>query len=48
MQIDSIELFHIGLPLRTPLATAIGPRDKLETVLLAMHSGGATGWGEAP
>ena len=43
MQIDAIEIFHIGLPLRTPLASA----NTLETVLVALHSGGATGWGEA-
>ncbi len=43
MQIDAIEIFHIGLPLRTPLTSA----NTLETVLVAMHSGGVTGWGEA-
>ncbi len=47
MKIDSIELFHIGLPLRKPLSTPLGPRDSLETVLVAMHGGGAAGWGEA-
>ena len=47
MQIDSIELFHIALPFRRPLPTPLGPREKLETVVLAMHSGDATGWGEA-
>ena len=47
MQIDAIELFHIGLPLRQPLATPLGARDKLETVLVALHGDGATGWGEA-
>ncbi len=47
MQIDSLELFHLALPLRRPLPTPGAPREKLETVLVAMHSGGATGWGEA-
>lgn len=47
MQIDSIEIFHIALPLRQPLVTAVGPQEKLETVLVAMHGSGATGWGEA-
>jgi O-succinylbenzoate synthase len=47
MQIDSIELFHVALPLRQPLRTALGPCEKLETVIAAMHSGGAVGWGEA-
>ena len=47
MNIDSIELFHVGLPLRQPLQTPLGPREKLETVIVAMHGGGAVGWGEA-
>ncbi len=47
MRIDSIEIFHLALPLRQPMRTPLGPRDKLETVLVAMHGGGAAGWGEA-
>ena len=47
MNIDSIELFHVGLPLRQPLPTPLGPREKLETVIVAVHGGGAVGWGEA-
>jgi o-succinylbenzoate synthase len=47
MQIDAIELFHIGLPLRKALPSPLGPREKLETVIVAMHSGGDVGWGEA-
>ncbi len=47
MQIDSIELFHVALPLRRPLATPLGPRERLETVVAAMHGRGAVGWGEA-
>ncbi len=47
MQIDSIDVFLVGLPLRQPLSTPLGPRDQLETVILAMHSGDAVGWGEA-
>ncbi len=47
MHIDSIEIFHLALPLQQPLRTPRGPRNKLETVLVAVHGGGATGWGEA-
>jgi len=47
MQIDSLELFHVALPLRQPLRTSLGPCEKLETVLAAMHGVGAVGWGEA-
>ena len=47
MNIDSIELFHVGLPLRQPLQTPFGQQEKLETVIVAVHGGGAVGWGEA-
>jgi O-succinylbenzoate synthase len=47
MQIDAIELFHVGLPLRQALPTPLGPRETLETVIVAMHGGVGVGWGEA-
>jgi len=47
MQIDSIEVFHVALPLRRPLTTPGGPADALETVLVRMESSQAVGWGEA-
>lgn len=47
MQIESIEVLYVALPLRQPMNTPGGPCDTLETVLVAMHSGGAVGWGEA-
>ena len=47
MQIDSIELFHVALPLRQPLQTAGRQVDSLQTVLVRMQSGESAGWGEA-
>jgi o-succinylbenzoate synthase len=47
MHIDSIELFHVGLPLIAPVATPWGDRDRLETVLVRIDSGSVSGWGEA-
>jgi len=59
MQIESIEVFHVALRLRRPRSTGTdrrlvgrcptpnGPADTLQTVLVAMESGGAVGWGEA-
>ncbi len=47
MQIDSIELFHVALPLRQPIEAAGRQFDNLETVLLRMQSGDVCGWGEA-
>lgn len=47
MRIDSIEMFHVALPLARPLSTPAGPCDKLQTVLVRIDSGEAVGWGEA-
>ncbi len=47
MQIDSIELFHVALPLRQPMETAGRQFETLETVLLRIQSGDTAGWGEA-
>ncbi len=46
MQIDSIELFYVALPLKKPRETAGRRVDSLETVLVRMQSGDAAGWGE--
>ena len=47
MKIDSIEVFHVALPLVRPQETPLGTFDKLQTVLAAVTSGQTTGWGEA-
>ena len=47
MQIDTIELFHLALPLRQPLLQAGRAMEKLETVLVRMRGGSESGWGEA-
>ncbi len=47
MKIDSIEVFHVALPLRQPREVAGRHLDTLETVLLRMQSGETAGWGEA-
>ncbi|MFW6125056.1 MAG: enolase C-terminal domain-like protein [Pirellulales bacterium] len=47
MHVDRIELFHLALPWRRPPETPAGPIERWETVLVAMHSGEAVGWGEA-
>ena len=47
MRIDSVELFHLALPLRN-LPPGQDPRfDKLETVLVRIEGDGKSGWGEA-
>ena len=47
MLIDSIELFHVALPLKRPVQAAGREVDTLETVLLRMQCGELAGWGEA-
>ena len=47
MHIDSLSLFHIALPRKTPKIIAGRPCETLETVLVKLTSGGAVGWGEA-
>jgi O-succinylbenzoate synthase len=42
MNIDSIDLFHLAMPLKAPIAGF----DTLQTVLVRMTSGSAVGWGE--
>ena len=43
MQIDRIEIFHLALPWKTPP----DPGAALETVVVRIDGGGASGWGEA-
>lgn len=47
MQIDSLEVFHVALPLRQPQPTPFGPLTTLQTVLVRMQSGECFGWGES-
>ncbi len=47
MQIDSIEVLHLALPLKQSLETKAGSLETLETVLVRVQSGEAAGWGEA-
>jgi O-succinylbenzoate synthase len=47
MHIDAIEVFHVALPLRQPLAPPWEQQKSLESVLVRMRSGGVVGWGEA-
>ncbi len=47
MHIDTIDAFHVALPLRKPLVTPCGPLEKLETVVVRMTAEGISGWGEA-
>ena len=47
MQIDSIELFHVSMPLISPWRTAYGEDATVESVLVRMRSGEHFGWGEA-
>lgn len=47
MRIDSVEVFRVALPYRQAQPTPWGPAAALETVLVRLESGGASGWAEA-
>jgi o-succinylbenzoate synthase len=47
MRIDSIELFHVALPLKKLLKSRGIELSRLETVLAKITSGDTVGWGEA-
>ena len=46
MRIDSIEVYHVAMPLIYPWRTAYGEDASIETVLVRMVSGQHYGWGE--
>ena len=47
MLIESIEVFHVAMPLIQPWRTAYGEDATIESVLVRMTSGGHVGWGES-
>ena len=47
MRIDSIELFHVAMPLIEPWRTAYGEDSVAESVLVRMRSGALSAWGES-
>lgn len=47
MFIDRIDLYRVAMPLIAPWRTAYGEDAVIESVLVKMTSGDATGWGEA-
>ncbi len=46
MQIDAVEIFQVAMHLNAPWRTAYGEDATVETVLLRMHSGARSAWGE--
>jgi O-succinylbenzoate synthase len=47
MRADSIDLYHIAMPLLAPWRTSFGEDDKVESVLVRLGCGESFGWGEA-
>lgn len=47
MRIDAIELFRVEMPLRRPWRTASGDEPAVGSLLVKMHSGGSSAWGES-
>ena len=46
MRIDTIEIYHVAMPLIYPFRTAYGSDDCIESILVRMVSGQHYGWGE--
>ena len=47
MLIDSIDIYHVAMPLVYPFRTAFGDNDVIESLLVRMGSGETYGWGES-
>ena len=47
MHIDSIEIFHVAMPLLYPWRTAYGEDAAIESVLTRLQSGELVAWGES-
>jgi len=47
MQIEKIELRHIRMILVSPFVTSMGTEYDEEHIIVGVHSGGITGWGES-
>lgn len=47
MKIESIDAYHVRMPLLEPWRTAYGSDEAIETILLRMRGEGAEGWGES-
>ena len=47
MKIDSIELYHVSMPLIYPWRTAYGEDTCIDSVLVKMCSADQSGWGES-
>ncbi len=46
MKVERIDLFHISQPLVSPFGTSFGMQLQRDSLILAMHAEGLTGWGE--
>jgi O-succinylbenzoate synthase len=46
MRIDLVSLHHLRMPLRFPFETSFGRETERECILLSVHAGGLTGYGE--
>jgi O-succinylbenzoate synthase len=46
MKIESIDLYHIQMNLVSPFVTSFGPQLERDSLLVAVHAEGLTGWGE--
>ncbi|MDX1662591.1 MAG: o-succinylbenzoate synthase [Candidatus Promineifilaceae bacterium] len=46
MRIERVDLFHISQKLVSPFVTSFGPQQQRDSLIVALHAEGLTGWGE--
>ncbi|HSM56622.1 MAG TPA: o-succinylbenzoate synthase [Candidatus Sulfomarinibacteraceae bacterium] len=46
MKIEAIDLYHISMTLVAPFVTSFGPQQRRDSLILTLHAGGLSGWGE--
>jgi O-succinylbenzoate synthase len=47
MKVDSVDIYHVAMPLKEPWRTAYGEDSTVESVLVRMQSHDGYGWGES-
>jgi O-succinylbenzoate synthase len=46
MIVEQIDLYHVSQELVSPFVTSFGGQVERQCLILALHAGGLTGWGE--
>lgn len=47
MKIDSIDVYHVAMPMKAPWRTAFGEEHAIDSIIVRMTGPGVVGWGES-